>query len=43
MVNINYLCMLVIMRTLKKLFRIWLDNMNEFYRPMIENNVPIWI
>ena len=26
------------MKTLKKLFRIWLDNMNEFYRPMIENN-----
>ena len=26
------------MKTIKKLFRIWLDNMNEFYRPMIENN-----
>lgn len=29
------------MKTIKKLFKIWLGNMNEFYRPMIENNIPI--
>ena len=33
----------MVMKTIKKLFKIWLDNMNEFYRPMIENNVPIWL
>ena len=41
MVNINYLCMLVIMRTLRKIFKIWLDNMAEFYKPLIENNIQI--
>ena len=29
------------MKTIKKLFRIWLDNMAEFYKPLIENNIPI--
>ena len=30
-----------VMRTLRKIFRKWLDNMNEFYRPLIENNITI--
>lgn len=29
------------MRIIRKIFRKWLDNMNEFYKPLIENNIPI--
>ena len=29
------------MRIIRKIVRIWLDNMNEFYKPLIENNIPI--
>jgi len=29
------------MRIIRKIVRIWLDNMAEFYKPLIENNIPI--
>ena len=29
------------MRIIRKIVRIWLDNMNEVYKPLIENNIPI--
>ena len=29
------------MRIIRKIVRKWLDNMNEFYKPLIENNIPI--
>ena len=29
------------MRIIRKIVRIWLDNINEFYKPLIENNIPI--
>ena len=30
-----------VMKILRKIVRKWLDNMNEFYRPLIENNITI--
>lgn len=32
-----------LMRILRKIVRKWLDNMNEFYKPLIENNISICV
>ena len=29
------------MRIIRNIVRKWLDNMAEFYKPLIENNIPI--